>query len=101
GKVPPAPIAVTPVTAPNLTIAKSHAEIFVMGQTGEYTITVSNIGQSPTAGAVTVTDTLPAGLTAASLSGEGWTCAVASVSCTRSDALAAGASYPPIMLTVS
>ena len=101
GKVATASITVTTVTAPNLTIAKSHAASFVMGQTGDYTITVSNIGQSPTAGAVTVTDTLPAGLTAASLSGEGWTCAVASVSCTRSDVLAAGASYPPITLIVS
>ena len=89
------------VGAPDLAIAKSHAASFVMGQTGEYTITVSNVGQGPTAGAVTVTDTLPAGLTATSLSGEGWTCALASLSCTRGDALAAGASYPPITLTVS
>ena len=39
-----------PVTAPNLTIAKSHAASFVKGQTGEYTITVSNIGARPDRG---------------------------------------------------
>jgi uncharacterized repeat protein (TIGR01451 family) len=90
-----------PTLAPNLIIAKSHAGSFVKGQTGEYTITVSNIGEGPTAGTVTVTDTLPAGLTATSLSGAGWTCALVSLSCTRSDALAAGTSYAPITLTVS
>jgi uncharacterized repeat protein (TIGR01451 family) len=78
-----------PILAPNLIIAKSHAGTFVKGQTGEYTITVSNIGEDPTAGTVTVTDTLPAGLTATSLSGAGWTCTLVSLSCTRSDALGA------------
>jgi uncharacterized repeat protein (TIGR01451 family) len=89
------------VAGANLTIAKRHTGSFVQGQSGAYTLTVSNRGQGPTAGAVTVTDTLPAGLTATSLVGAGWTCTLASVSCTRGDALAAGASYPPITLTVS
>jgi hypothetical protein len=32
--------------------------------------------------------------------GDNWTCTPATLSCTRSDALAAGSSYPPITLTV-
>ncbi|WTE54675.1 DUF11 domain-containing protein [Streptomyces sp. NBC_01620] len=48
----------------------------------------------------TVTDTLPTGLTAASLSGTGWTCTLATLTCTRSNTLAPGGSYPPITLTV-
>jgi hypothetical protein len=48
---------------------------------------------------VTVTETLPAGLTLVAMTGTGWTCA--SNVCTRSDALAAGASYPAITVTVN
>jgi len=48
-----------------------------------------------------VVDTLSAGLTATSISGTGWACVLATRTCTRSDALAAGASYPVITITVS
>jgi uncharacterized repeat protein (TIGR01451 family) len=64
------------VTAPDLTIAKTHSGNFSRGQTGAtYTITVTNGGNGTTSGQVTVTDTLPTGLTATGLSGSGWTCA--------------------------
>jgi uncharacterized repeat protein (TIGR01451 family) len=90
------------VAAPDLTITKSHASNFFQGQTAAtYTITVNNIGPGPTAGTVTATDTLPAGLTATAMAGTGWTCTVATLACTRTDALAPGASYPAITLTVS
>ena len=49
---------------------------------------------------VTVTDTLPAGLTAAMMAGAGWSCTVAAFTCTRSDALATAASFPAIAVTV-
>jgi uncharacterized repeat protein (TIGR01451 family) len=89
-------------SAPNLTIGKSHSGSLTQGSTGSYTIAVSNVGNAPTGGTVTVTDTIPAGLTATSLSGSGWACALTpSVNCTRSDALAAGGSYPAITLSVS
>ncbi len=92
----------TVVQVADLTITKTHAGSFAQGQTGAtFSITVSNNGAGPTAGTVTATDTLPAGLTAAAMSGAGWTCALATLSCTRSDALEAGASYPPIILTVN
>jgi uncharacterized repeat protein (TIGR01451 family) len=90
------------VTAADLTITKSHVGTFFQGQVGAtYTVTVSNVGTTPSAGTVTVTDTLPASLTATAMTGTGWTCTVATLTCTRSDALANGASYPPITLTVN
>jgi uncharacterized repeat protein (TIGR01451 family) len=90
------------VLAPDLTITKSHTGNFFQGETGAtYTITVNNIGPGPTAGTVTVTDTLPAGLTATAMAGTGWTCTVATLTCTRADALASAASYPAITLTVT
>jgi uncharacterized repeat protein (TIGR01451 family) len=86
--------------SPDLTIAKTHAGTFTAGQNGTYTITVTNTGGNPTSGEVTVVDDLPAGLSASALSGSGWTCTLSPLVCKRSDALNAGASYPPITLTV-
>ncbi len=94
------PTTVTPVA--DLAISKTHAGNFVQGQTGAtYTITVTNSGAGPTSGAVTVADTLPAGLTATGIAGTGWTCTLGTLSCTRSDALGAGASYASITVTVN
>jgi uncharacterized repeat protein (TIGR01451 family) len=94
---------VTTVTQlPDLTIAKTHNGNFTQGQTGaSYSIMVSNGGTGSTNSMVTVTDSLPAGLTATGISGTGWICALGSLSCTRSDVLAAGSSYPAITLTVN
>ena len=85
----------------DLTVTKSHAGNFRQGDTGNvYTLTVKNAGPGPTVGAVTLTDTLPAGLTATAMAGTGWTCTLATLQCTRSDALAAGGSYEPVTVTV-
>ena len=90
------------VATPDLTITKTHSGNFTQGQTGAtYTITVSNSGSGPTSGTVTVTETLPSGLTATAISGSGWTCTQPSGPCTRSDVLAPGGSYPVITLTVT
>jgi uncharacterized repeat protein (TIGR01451 family) len=94
----------TPVTAPILAITKTHTGTFTVGQTGDYTLTVSNSGTIATLGTVTVTDFLPFGMTATALNASGWNCQplpTTFVTCTRSDALAAGGSYPSIVLTVS
>lgn len=89
------------VVVPDLTITKSHTGNFTQGQTGAtYSITATNSGTAPTSGTVTVIDTLPAGLTATDISGTGWTCVLGTLTCTRNDALAVGASYPVITLTV-
>ena len=90
------------VLTPNLTITSTHSGSFYQGQTSAtYTLTVANAGAGPTAGVVTVTDLLPAGLTATSIAGSGWNCTLATLTCTRSDALAPGAGYPPITLTLA
>src|SRR5882762_6614287 len=86
----------------DLTITKNHSSNFVQGQTGaKYTITATNSGGSATSGTVTVTDTLPASLTPTAISGTGWTCTLATPTCTRGDSLAAAASYSAISLTVN
>ena len=93
---------VTPsFSVPVFTIQSAHRSAFAPGQTGAtYTLTVSNGSDAaPTNGTVTVTELLPAGLTLASMAGSGWTCAAPT--CTRSDALNGGSSYPAIAVTVN
>jgi uncharacterized repeat protein (TIGR01451 family) len=83
-------------------IGKTHGSAFYQGQTSAiYQINVRNIGASPSMGPVTVTESLPSGLTLASLSGTGWSCATATASCTRSDPLAPNTNYQPITVTVN
>jgi uncharacterized repeat protein (TIGR01451 family) len=103
---PPAPrnsaSPANPVIVADLTVSKTHAGTFTQGDAGDsYTITVTNVGTAATVGAVSVTDSLPAGFTATGISGIGWTTNLANLTCTRSDALPAGASYPPITVTVN
>jgi uncharacterized repeat protein (TIGR01451 family) len=87
------------VGIPVLNITKTHSGNFTKGQpNATYTVTVSNSGAGTTSGTVTVTDTLPSGLVFASMTGPGWNCS--STTCTRSDALAPGASYPLITVAV-
>ena len=91
------------INGPDLTITKTHSPaLFTQGDAGDtFTITVTNNGDSPTSGIVTVKDTLPAPLTATAISGPGWVCVLGTLTCTRADALGTGASYPPITLTVN
>lgn len=88
-------------SASALSTVQSPPYSFNYGQTNTpFTITVQNAaGAAATSGTVTVTDTLPAGLTLVSMSGTGWTCAANT--CTRADSLAGGSSYPPITVTVN
>ena len=80
-------------------ISKTHVGSFLPGQNGAtYALSFTNIGNAATSGTVSVVDTIPAGLTLVSMAGSGWTCA--GNTCSRIDALGAGASYPPITVTV-
>jgi uncharacterized repeat protein (TIGR01451 family) len=100
----PTDTAQSSVTAlgPDLTVAKSHAGDFVAGGSGVYTITVSNSGNTTSSGAVSLKDNLPGGLTATAISpGAGWACELATLTCSRNDPLAAGASYPAVTVTVA
>ncbi len=95
-------IIAAPAPGMDLTITKRHSpNTVVPGQTFTYFVTVLNVGGSPSSGTVTVTETPPAGVTVTALSGAGWTCTVATRTCTRSDALAPAASYPEISVTAS
>ncbi len=103
-----APVNSTPavtVAAPILSIAKTHTGSFNVGQQGAtYSVTVSNGGSAGATNAkVTVTETVPSGETLVSMSGSGWTCpgAGGANTCDRSDALATGASYPALTVTVN
>jgi uncharacterized repeat protein (TIGR01451 family) len=87
-----------------LTITATHSpSLLVRGGFGTLTLTVTNDGDAPTDGeTVIVTDAIPAGLTATSASGTGWTCTgSATRRCTRTDVLAPHASYPPIAIAVN
>ena len=95
--VPPVPPATT-----DIIIAKTHTGNFTVGTNGVYTIAISNIGATASAGTYTVTDTLPTGLTFVSAAGTGWTCGNVGqvVTCTNSTVIAASSSGTSIALTV-
>src|SRR4051794_11971197 len=89
------------VDGADLTLAKSHTGDFTEGDKGRtYALVASNAGNQTSSGPVSVTDTLPSGLSATSIEGDGWDCTTATLTCTRSDTLATGASYPKIVVTV-
>jgi uncharacterized repeat protein (TIGR01451 family) len=96
---------VTDIIAPpaNLTVSKAHSSNFTQGQVGAtYTVTVSNAaGAGATNGTVTVTESVPPGLSLYSMMGTGWNCQAGSLSCSRTDSLPAGASYSQITVTVN
>jgi uncharacterized repeat protein (TIGR01451 family) len=98
-------MSVTNVPVADLAITKSHTDIFTVGSNGVFTLNVTNNGPSATSGTITMTDTLPTGLTYVSATGSGWTCGAAgqTVTCTRpsSNPLASGATAPPITLTTA
>ena len=95
--------ATTAVLVPDLAIGKTHAPDLAPGQTSTYTVTVANVGEGPTSGPVTVTDTIETGMTLTGpATGTGWTCSTsgATITCTHPDVLAAGSEYPPISIPV-
>jgi hypothetical protein len=98
-----ASLTVAPPLPADLSIGQSLAGNLSRGQTGApFVLTVSNVGGVASSGQVSVVDTLPAGLTAYAIKGSGWICTMPpTFGCTRSDALAAGASYPPIYVLAS
>jgi uncharacterized repeat protein (TIGR01451 family) len=93
----------TATTFANLVASKVHnGASFTSGQNGSYSIKVHNIGGSTTA-PVTITDTLPAGLTFVSATGTGWNCSLASttVTCSSSTTIPFNTASSVITLTVA
>ena len=89
------------VPLPRFGVIFTHGSTFTKGQkSARYSLAVSNISATATSGDVTVSDNVPAGMILVSMAGEGWTCPRLGLTCTRSDSLESGASYPPITVTV-
>ena len=86
--VPPPRANACALTAPDLFIAKTHVNPFVVGANGTYSIALGNNGLT-SVGPITVTDTLPATVTFVSAAGTGWTCVAAGrvVTCTTTSSL--------------
>lgn len=101
---PPA-TATTRIGSPDLTLMKADAGGFTVGGTGSYTFTVTNAGFAASSGTVSVTDTLPPGLTvnggaagpvpAGGADGANWSCSAGAVSpqtvtCTSTASIGSG-----------
>ncbi len=72
----------TVVESADLSVTKTAAPgPYVAGQSVTYTVTVTNAGPS-VARNVSAVDTAPAGTTVTAMSGNGWTCDVATTTCT-------------------
>src|ERR1017187_4553090 len=92
-----------PSPPPAISITKAHTGDFTQGQ-GNATFTVAgsnSVSAGATSWTVTVTETIPPGLSLVSMAGTGWTCPAGGTTCTRSDALNGGVSYLPITVTVN
>ena len=85
----------------DLTISKAHTGNFTDGTTASYALTVGNAGGAATSGTITLTDTLPTGLTVpngtVTLTGTNaanWSCSATNnvITCTSSTAIAASGS---------
>ena len=92
----------TTVRYPDPGMAKSL--VSQVGNRYTFQLVVTNDGTVGTTGAVQVTDVLGASATATTLTpGTGWSCASSNTAfpCTRSDSLAPGASYPPLLVAAN
>ena len=90
-------VTIFPVNPADLTLTKVANGTFRFGGSASYTLTVTNAGGAATTAGYAVTDTLPTGLTAGTVTSPdaGWNCAASTsavVSCSRSTALGAGQS---------
>ena len=99
-------VVTTPVTngnAPDLVISKTHVGAFVVGQQGQYQLTVKNQGTSPETGAITVIDTLNPSLSFVSgNSPGGFSCSGGpTVTCTRPAGSLTNGASDIITLTVN
>ena len=97
-------------TNANMAINKTSSTISApIGTNFTYTITASNVGPSDVTAVqtTTVTDPIPTGVTVSAIAATGWACTAppivgpATLTCTRTTALAAGSSFPTITLTAS
>ena len=73
----------------DLVLAKTHTGTFAAGSTNTYSFVITNNGPNTAVGPITVTDTLPAGMTyVPSSATNGWTCSATPLVCTSPTAIA-------------
>ncbi|MDQ8043621.1 MAG: CARDB domain-containing protein, partial [Patulibacter sp.] len=101
----PSTIAATPARRADMVVTQNTGTL-TAGKQGTITLTATNSGGATTHGnPVTVTTSVPANVTFGSItSSTGWTCDTSSlptITCTRSDVLNGGDSYPVISYTVT
>ncbi len=84
-----------------LSVTSTHSGYLAPGQTAAtFAVVVSNAaGAGPTTGTVRVKELVSSGLTLVSMAGAGWSCS--SDTCTRTDALPGGSSYPALTVTAN
>ncbi len=86
---------------PNLVVYSLPGN-YAAGQIGApYTLITGNFSPVPSAGTITITDTLPSAFTATAISGAGWTCTLSTLTCTTNAVVAPGSSLPPITITIN
>ncbi|MBN8866641.1 MAG: hypothetical protein J0H98_03715, partial [Solirubrobacterales bacterium] len=98
--------AAFPDDNPALTMSVAPADKIVLGSGGAYEYTIKNESSQPTDGStITVTDTLPAGLTYVNADGSdpSWSCSATGqdVTCENDGTYAAGASLPTLLVNVN
>lgn len=91
-----------PAANTDLAIEKTGPAYFPEGKNRNYTLLVTNVGDQPTGGTTTVTDRIPDVLKPLAAFGDGWSCVISGqqVTCTRSDVLEPGDSFPLITIRV-
>lgn len=87
----------------DLSITKTATSGFSVGNNATYNLSVTNNGPQSASGTITVSDTLPTGLSYVSGTGTGWSCSAAGsvVTCTNPGPVANGATMNAITLTVA
>lgn len=94
----------TSVRLIDLEISAEQDGPFRVNRDAYYTVSLDNLGTSATASSSVVTSTLPAGVTYADWTGQGWNCSASSgsdVSCTYADPIEPGVTPPDLTLGVS
>jgi uncharacterized repeat protein (TIGR01451 family) len=91
------------VAAADLSMTKAASGAFAVGYNASYTLTAHNNGPQSATGTITVSDTLPSGLSYVSAAGTGWSCLNSSgtVTCTRAGPFTTGTTLPAVTVTVT
>lgn len=91
------------ICIPKISVTKKGPATGTIGTNYNYNINVQNAGSVPTAGKITVTDSLPSGLRFVAATGSGWNCSAVGqiVTCTTNNTLLVGSASSVINLTVN